>query len=894
MNHPFNTNSFRFYLKFTDFNDVWYEIAEPIGFDGVVFSKKQESLRYARSIEYLDIDKLEFPDQSTTKINYTQIVNPLGDTSDFLSYGFEWWMHALKNKGFEAVVLMKVTLNGVDFRTFQANLMHENLTDYKTFVECDFIDNTKVANFKRTIDSKFNLFADKDWGGNTITPIQTFNYLKRATALLQKSTLKQNVNFSQTVLQYGGDAHVFQPCLNVVDYEIENTLSTFLEIEYLYDTADTDVSRQMIQDRTVIKAKKRITNLKINLDNLNLGIFTSGFFTRNQLVVAYGNSPLDDWTPIQLFESTNVSFTLTNQSYEVIVPLLEIGQRVWIYFSSTNGNPIQAGTPISTVSINVTNTFKISLTAESKGLDQVIKAFRWVDMIKQASKFNQNIPVDAVLFENGGTHYENAIYNKRMISRRVDFGYTTPKDVMDSLNEVNCDYELDNDKIYIGHETDFYKNFENGAFLINPDINQTLPFNKKSAVNKMTFEYSGYEKDRTSIGTNQRVHDSIELRILNEKENFIDKKCKFIRDPLAKQKAIDLEIKQPTTETEDDNDYFIEQMTTLSPSSFGNLIAILMMRIVNGNLEIINTDSEGDVSDAPFNWNGLGIAVGNTVSIIQGVNQGNYTVSAITTEGNKITLTPILFTPTYEGNGFINLKYFYTNVAYQTRTNQGFSLIENISDTFSDLFYTPKRNVINYFGEKLANIMIYAKKNIVVAKPPTNETATTQLTTESVPVIEKADILYSSLPNPLITGRIINTSLVAEYEDVVNYLESYKVNRGFIRIHDLNGRVFRVFPDNEFAYTLSDNGLVLKEASEKFESENLTITGTINNLLVNDAPYNLSGVADWWKFENDFIQLFDEKSRPLSNKYDFNLVILNGVQFETKNELIDALLLLQS
>lgn len=896
MNHPFDTNAFRFYLKFKDFNDVWYEIAEPIGFDGVNFAKKQKALGYARDTEYLDIDKLEFPNQSTNKINYTQVIDPLGNTSEFLDYGFDWWIHAINKKGFEAVVLFKITFNGVDFREFQANLMHENLTDYKTFIECDFEDNTKVANFKRTLDSKFNLFSDKDWGGNTIAPIQTFNYLRRSTAYLETSKLKQSANFSQTVVQYGGDAHIFQPCLGVEESGIQNTLSSFLELEYIPDTADTTFVKQMINDRTVIKAKKRITNLKININDVNLGVFTSGFFTRTQLVVAYGTTPIDDWTTTTLFESTNVNFTVVNQSYEVIIPLLEIGQRVWIYFSNTNGNPIQTGTPISTVSINLTNSIKINLSAETKGLDIVIKAFRWIDMIKQASKFNQNIPVDAVLFESGGTHYDNVIYNKRMISRRVDFAYTTPKDILESLNEVNCDYELDNDKIFIGHETDFYKNVENGVFVVAPDINQTLPFNKKSAVNKFNLEYSGYEKDRTSLGTNQRVHDSIELRILNEKENYIDKKCNFIRDPLAKQKAVDLEIKQPTTETEDDNKYFIEQIISLAPSSFGNLIAVLAMRVINGNLEIINTDSNGDAQEdgVIIDYNSLGIGVGQTVSIIQGVNQGSYTVLEISQQGDKITLTPIGFTPSFSGDGLINLKYFYTGVAFQTRTNQGFSLIENISDTFSDLFYTPKRNIINYFSEKLANIMMYAKKNIVVAKPPTNENATTQLNTETSPVIEKADVLYPSLPNPLITGRIVNSTLVAEYEDVVNYLASYKVNRGFIRIIDFNNRVFRVFPDNEFLYNLKDNGLTLKEASEKFDTENLIITGTINNLFVNDAPYNLSGVANWWKFENEFIQLFDEKSRPLSNKYEFNLVILNGTTYSTKNELIEALLLLQS
>ena len=518
MNHPFDVNSFKFYLKFQDLNDVWYQISEPIGFDGVAFSKEQESGKYNRSIEYLDIDKLEFPDAQTILSVVEQVIDPYGNTSNHLDFGLHWWLRALELKGFEAVVLFKVTKDNIDFRLFQADLKGDDLSDFRTYVQCGFIDNTKVANFKRTKESKFNVFADKDWNGNTITPISTFSYLRRATSFQEKSLLNQPTNFNVNVAQFGGDAHVFQPCLNIAESEIPTTLTSFLEIEYLPDTGDVNQSKQLIQDRTVIRARKRISNLVVDITDVNLSFLTTGFFTRNQLVVAYGNTPIDDWTPIQLFESTNTSFNLTNQSYQVVIPNLEIGQRVWIYFSSTNGNPIQNPTPLSSVSLNINNAIKISLKANTLALDQVISAFRWIDFIKQASKFNQDITVNASLFDVGGKHYQNAIYNKRMMTRRTDFLYTTPKEVFESLQEVNCDAEIDNDEIFIGHETDFYKDVEIGVFEEIPQENQNLAFNDKSMINKFTFEYN-YEKDRDTIGTSKSVHNLIELRILNEKEN---------------------------------------------------------------------------------------------------------------------------------------------------------------------------------------------------------------------------------------------------------------------------------------------------------------------------------------------------------------------------------------
>jgi len=55
---------------------------------------------------------------------------------------------------------------------------------------------------------------------------------------------------------------------------------------------------------------------------------------------------------------------------------------------------------------------------------------------------------------------------------------------------------------------------------------------------------------------------------------------------------------------------------------------------------------------------------------------------------------------------------------------------------------------------------------------------------------------------------------------------------------------------------------------------------------VNDAPYNLQGVADWFITRNDEIQLFDEKSNPISNFYRYDFVILNGQQFNSINALV--------
>jgi len=886
-NNPIDTDAFKHELQFADFNSNWYEICEPIGFDGAEFIIEQNSGRYSRDVVKFAVDKLKFVDATGGLATTTQQINPQGDYSEFRDYGLQWLLYAIKLKGFEAKVYYKLSANGTTLRIFQFDFTSEPLTDGKTYVECMLIDNGTVMSVKRTLESKFNAFSNKDWGGNTITPINTFNYLKRATSINAKSQLTQSENFNRNVTQFGGDAHVFQPCLNIQNSEIENTLTSFLEIEYQPDTGDLPFSQQLIQDRTVIKAKKRITNLKIKLSGLTGSFITSGFFTRNQLSVAYGNVAIDDWTVIDLFNSTNVNYIFSNQSYEVTIPFLEVGQRVWIYFSCTNGNPIQGSTPLSNISLNIANTFKIDFEANTKAFDQVMKAFRWVDLLKQASKFKGNLPVNAQLFENGGTHYNNAVFNKRMMTSRTDYFYITPKDCFESVQEVNCDYEINEDSIFIDHQAGFYKNIEIGSFVEIPSSDYSEPENKRAQVNKGVYEYVIYEQDRTTTGTSSGVHTNAELRYLNESvENSFDRKIKFSRDPLASQKAIDLEITTPTTATEDDNNVYIERFVSLAPNSFGEIPAFLAMRLIDGRLEILNIDSDGDVSNFSFTWTNKGISVGNIVQITAGQNVGFYTVFAI--EPNKITLTPNAGTViSFSGDGFINLKYYYTNVQYQTQTNQGFSLIENISNTFSNLFYTIKRNLQNYFSEHLAMIMYYAQKDIVVAKPPINENCTTQLTTETEPVIENAPITFDSLPNPLITPKMYNGVMVADYNDVVNYLNAYKDNRGFIRVVTTDNEVKRIF-SQEFKYSISTRQLEVK-GEVQFETVNLTLTGTKSELFVNGAPYNFNDNFSWWKLSNEYLSLYDENSRPITNEYHFNLVILNGVTFETREELESAL-----
>ena len=68
MAHPYDNNGFTHELKFYDFGMDWYEIAEPIGFDGAKYVKRSlKNGLWARDVEYFAIEGLTFPRESSGK-----------------------------------------------------------------------------------------------------------------------------------------------------------------------------------------------------------------------------------------------------------------------------------------------------------------------------------------------------------------------------------------------------------------------------------------------------------------------------------------------------------------------------------------------------------------------------------------------------------------------------------------------------------------------------------------------------------------------------------------------------------------------------------------------------------------------------------------------------------
>jgi len=536
---------YKHYLKFISLDrEDLYQISEPIGFDGATFVLEQEPKRYGRDYQFGAISKLTFINAYTELADNIQIIDPLGNTSNRLNFGLEWLLYIYKKFGFESKVEYILEKDGVFFSNGMLDFTEKGLTDGYTYFNCKLIQNQVVADVKRRFDDTFNAFSTKNAKEEDITPMPTFNYLKRAVPIFQLSKWKYGLPTPKDFLLESSSSFNFANA--VEEFGIDNTLS------YIQGAGNSDIFRYVRALNDLSQVKIRITNLDLKfLPFINEGDVTLSIKVGQDIDTATSYD-------VQTIDLADGQF---NSSFSLDLDFIQRTDYIWIYFRVEGGSVTMRFTSMD-----------IEISAISTAIDQVIKASRWIDLIKQSSKFTSNLPINAPLFENGGTHYKNVVFNRGMVSQKTETFNATTKDVFNSVSEVNCDYEISDTDIQFKQQEEFYQNQEIAVLQILPDYDATQEFNDKNMINKFRYGYDTYEQDRTSVDTDQSFHTDSEWRFQNEQvENFKEIKNKFVRDPLATQKMVNIEIDQPSTSTDQDDKIYIENYIELAPNSFGTV-----------------------------------------------------------------------------------------------------------------------------------------------------------------------------------------------------------------------------------------------------------------------------------------------------------------------------------
>lgn len=468
---------------------------------------------------------------------------------------------------------------------------------------------------------------------------------------------------------------------------------------------------------------------------------------------------------------------------------------------------------------------------------------------------------------------------------------TSMKDAYESAMTIETcsDYEIQKDKIYVGKYADFYTNDEIGSFMIKPSKEYKERFNEKFKINNIKFGYETFETFRLTKNSAQDIHTESEWSIPNKYvENKFERSIKYIRSGFSAQALVDLEIKSPQTADENDDKVFINSIVPLPEGSFGYINLKLSMIIIGGTkLSITNTAV--DTGEILFYWTNLGLTVGDTIDIVEGTNAGTYTIESFTPFA--IVLVPIGFTPTFSGDEKIKIKHYYTNILWQTKTNEGFDLIEGIENPneYPNIDYSIKRNLSNWFGYLSSACLRHVDGVIKNLYFKNNTTLSSQQTGKPL-LKEKGTVIVLDMDSALLSDKIVELEVYASYSDIINLLEAYKNNKGFVRCYDLNGKVVKGYP-TLIDYTWVSGSLKIT-LETKYESDIISANYASDILTINDTPYNLSGVSNWWVINNEYCQFFDADNKAICNIRHYSKVSLNGVVYDSAEELAGALVAL--
>jgi hypothetical protein len=863
---------FTFYLNFKNDATGLVQITEPVKFDGASFTVEQDKGRYGRDISYGNEEvSLEFYD---------------GIFDNGLTMGLFQLLDYYKTYGFESEVEFILKKNGV---TFTVGLLDFQMakTDLLTYFECKVIQENNRAIINRRKDINVDVFSDKDLDLNTITPLETESILLKAKPLYQASEWKSvgsnsfPVDSTDPVKFFCG----FNFAQTNVTYGIENSLGFLENTIYTGNFLDFDKFG-------LVYAQNRLSkiNVKATIDmtyTVTQGVIPDfGFMA---LYLCWGDTfdpSISSTTRQIMYEDTwgsGVEKTvLLNDTFEFTIDEIESGSKIWMFWAS-------AGYVDCNVDV-VHRDFNIKVNAVSTSIDSIIKGVRYVDLFKQNIKSISGLTVDAPKLDIEGEFYEQFAFNGKLIRQFTDKPfYVSFKDLSEGLQEVNADYQINQNNVFIGQYNDFYNNVDLGGYLQAPDSDFNTNFNDRYTINTFNYSYKSYEQNRDEANTVDSIHTDAQFLMPNKLvENNKKVEVNHIRDPFSIESARRQGINtKETTSLDNDDKIFLIDIYPLPSGSMGGFGSRLLMRLNAGKLEILNNTLDG--SGIPFNWTLLGFIVGSDFNIIAGKNIGNYTVYSI--NETNILLLPIGFTPSFEGDGFIKTEYPLNNVNYVNRTNEGFTEILNLSsgDNFSNLRYSIKRNM-KYWSSYLKTASKYKPSGIIQNTFfKNNGLLSTKYGSETVATVEGGNINVTDLSDAILSPMYYKTKVVAEFETVKTLLDNLATQKGFIRVVDTNNRVLKIHP-TKLDYEWVTNLLTI-EGEQRNESDFVTIDTLGTELVtINEVGYNnIILKRKWFKIDGFFVTLYDFNNIPLINPTRFNKIKVNGIIYTNVVTLSDAL-----
>lgn len=902
MSEILNTGKVRHFLNFITHGEGEIQIDEPIGFDAAEFTLEQESGRYGRDVSFSggEID-FGFPNSAGTGIGYQF---DLLKTYDTISGWESEVQYLLKDSDGNTYVVGEI-----DFLTRQS--------DGITYFDAKVIQSSTEIILKRRSDIDIDLFGTIDLDDNVITAIDTSNILLEAKPVIQASAW--DITWAASVDTFGIDTR-----MHLTPFQGATQTGIKITSGPLFRGVDaTDVNSNFYTDvfnNQWISAQEDLSNVTITLSSIVVSFFitTGSNFTNDdwqtgeEITFEHYLLPigLETYSQSDVYPAGN-SFT---QSDGLVFTTEFIGNEDISSFTVSGPNnadrydvtftdvvlTLDEGIPRG---FHLTSLFKIarnntlikwvsgsaSMTANSTAINSVVKGIRLVDAMSQILlNLNNNYTLNAPRFELGGEFYDNFIFDGNRVRGR-DTKYPLQwDDISKFTDELNSDYEIKDTTVFYGRYNDFYINTESGVFLQIPDDSFNITYNDIYALNKFSFKYKNFNQDKDDDNTIDGVHTEAQFAIINKRaENKKEIDLPQVRDPFlletTRKKAIQSSVSGTSSLSQDNKTFMVDVVDiTTETGGFSDSLNHVVNEDGTGYLLLFN--------DGDFNWTLLGFDVGDPFTIVNTANAGTFTV--ITIVNTTLTIDPTVITATSIGSNVTQVEYPYSNVSIKMRTDEGFTNITGIAgtDSFANLFYTTKRNILGYWGSYLATAVTYNNSDIKI-QSFVNEPNLVTVFGGGDTITENSNITQLELDVALLTPRLINCKVISDFSTYQSFRDSIRDDRGFIRVFDNENRVLKGYvKSSDFDWKNNILNLVLEQ---KFDNEITNITFDVPSTvyLIDEVGYDRDIVPELiFETDGDFLQLFDGLTRPLTNLARYDRYSVDSIIFSNILDLTTAII----
>ena len=845
-----------FYLDFKSDNFGRVKIDEPIGFSSVDFNLNQKEGGFARDISF---NGGEAP---------FEFVNFRNHYLDQLLYYYHFY-------GFESKVNLVIEKSGVSNIIGELDFAKAESDDLEYF-KCKVIQQSAFQIIKRRRDVKVDLFSSLTVDGEYIAPLVPKNTLLISKPVFQESKWEQLSDYSVNINTGNILFPAINPCQNLIKSDLENSGSWF---EPRSDSGAGDF--------LLINALDNLKNIRINIDGLDMDYSTSVSGGGNGYVdfafqIRYGTT-VQDAEIITLISSYNQE----NQSYNFkgdfiqTIPLLKRGDSIWISLNFKLRQSAVLGK--FKVNLNVKG-LKIEISAESSSYSSVTPSFRLVDVMSQVVKSISGLDISAPRFELLGQFYNNMLFNGNFLRRIIDEPfYVSLEDLEKSISEMNGDYEISSDgSIFFGIEQDFYTPVESGFFDATQFSEMNKTFNEKYSINKFTYKYKDFQslKENDEPNTADNIHGDTEWVLANKMvENKKEVEVAWIRDAflIESNRRKSIEVSDSTASQDDDKLFCIDIVDTVASVFFNEVT----------DLNHVYSESSNQlnlIGDGKLNFVLIGVTAGSSFEILsKDKNVGVYTVVSV--EPNSIMLSRTSSGAIGIGNnGIRSTSYKYeitqTSSPFTSRTNEDFTAFDKLKspDTYANLRYSVKRNILNYYNSYLATCNIY-KKDIAISNSFYKNNGKCSTTYLNDTVIEDKSFIPD---NPILSPFIYNDIIFAnvEFEDFILLQSNVRTDRGYIRTIDKNNNVIKLYPIDMSYENLSKQLTIKGEA--KYEPSSMTISKQ-NKIITINAETKVLNLS--YEIVSEKLYIFDEVRQRLYNGVFWNLVSVNGALPESLSQL---------